>query len=59
MHGEPDREEAGDIGDGDHAAPDNNGIGDSAHSISDHQLDACLQQCTMRKLKNGVKSGQL
>ena len=38
VHGEPDREEAGDVGDGDHPAQDHHGIRDSAHLISDHQL---------------------
>ena len=38
VHGEPDREEPGDVGDGDHPAHHHHGIRDSAHSISDHQL---------------------
>ena len=44
VHGEPDREESGDFGDGDHPSQDQNGIRNSAHSIPDHQLDVGVQQ---------------
>ena len=50
VHSEPDCEKSGDVCDGDQASQDQDGIRDSAHSISDHQLDSGLQQCHQCRL---------
>ena len=44
VHGEPNRQDAGDLGDGDHTAHPHHGIRDSAHAIPHHQLDAWIQE---------------
>ena len=44
VHGEPDRQEVGDVRDGDHPAHHHHGVRDGAHPVHHHQLDAGVQQ---------------
>ena len=48
VHGEPDRQEVGDVRDGDHPAHHHHGVRDGAHPVHHHQLDAGVQQREQR-----------
>ena len=49
VHGEPDRQEVGDVCDGDHPKHHHHGVRDGAHPVPNHQLDVGSQQRQQRR----------